>query len=157
MEDINKVPMIIRREIEALIAAPIIKAFNEEFGREQTLRVLGKVIEESARQAGIFLKDAIGDNSMQGLPKLFDMFKQGDALEFDIHESTPTMLKVNITKCKYAEMYRRLGLEDYGYALSCARDFALFKGFNPNIRFTRTQTIMEGSVFCDFCWSAENE
>jgi hypothetical protein len=37
-----------------------------------------------------------------------------------------------------------------GPMLSCARDFALIEGFNPQIRLTRTQTLMEGAPFCDF-------
>ena len=52
MQDISSVPLIIRREIEALIAAPLIKAFIEEFGRERTLKVTEKVIKSLARQMG---------------------------------------------------------------------------------------------------------
>ncbi len=37
----------------------------------------------------------------------------------------------------------------------CARDYALFEGFNPKIKFSRTQTIMEGAKFCDFRFEVE--
>ena len=47
-------------------------------------------------------------------------------------------------------MYKEHGLEEFGYLLSCGRDFDLLAGFNPNIEFTRTQTIMEGAAYCDF-------
>jgi hypothetical protein len=39
---------------------------------------------------------------------------------------------------------------EFGKILSCNRDGALIEGMNPEIRFTRTQTIMEGAPFCDF-------
>lgn len=157
INDINQVPIIIRREIEALIAVPILKAFSEEFGKERTLLLFGKVLEKNARQAGIFLKDAFGDNSMQTLPKLNSVFMKGGALEIEMVESTPVKTRMNVTHCKYADMYKRLGFEDWGYALSCARDSALFAGFNPDMRFTRKQTIMEGADYCDFCLSMDDE
>jgi hypothetical protein len=47
-------------------------------------------------------------------------------------------------------MYRALGLADLGRSLSCQRDYALAKGFNPAIQLERTQTIMEGASHCDF-------
>jgi hypothetical protein len=47
-------------------------------------------------------------------------------------------------------MYRELGIARLGPILSCARDFALIEGFNPQICLTRTQTLMEGAPCCDF-------
>jgi hypothetical protein len=41
-------------------------------------------------------------------------------------------------------------MEDLGFALSCARDFAMVEGFNPEIKLERTQTLMEGADHCDF-------
>ena len=55
-----------------------------------------------------------------------------------------------MVRCRYAEMYRRLGLEDLGSTLSCRRDFALAEGFSPDIQLERTQTLMEGAPYCDF-------
>jgi len=49
-----------------------------------------------------------------------------------------------------AEMYRRLGLADLGPLLSCSRDGEMIAGFNPEIAFERTQTLMEGASHCDF-------
>lgn len=33
-QDINSVDLIVRREIEALIASPLIEAYSQEFGKE---------------------------------------------------------------------------------------------------------------------------
>ncbi|MBW2409434.1 MAG: L-2-amino-thiazoline-4-carboxylic acid hydrolase [Deltaproteobacteria bacterium] len=42
---------------------------------------------------------------------------------------------------------------ELGTILSCSRDFALIKGFNPKINLKRTQTIMEGASYCDFSYT----
>ena len=78
------------------------------------------------------------------------MFSMGGALETEPVAETPGQIGLNVTRCRYAEMYKEHGLEEFGYLLSCGRDFALMEGFNPGIKFTRTQTIMEGAPYCDF-------
>jgi hypothetical protein len=32
----------------------------------------------------------------------------------------------------------------------CNRDHAMIDGFNPDLKLTRTQTVMEGASHCDF-------
>jgi fumarate reductase iron-sulfur subunit len=155
IKDMSGVPLLIRREIEALIAAPLIKAFMEAFGREETLGVVEKVIKSLARQMGEFLKTVSGGDSLEHLQKAMTLFSQGGAHEIELLEASPKKVAMNITRCRYAEMYREHGLQELGVLLSCGRDFALMEGFNPRIRFTRTQTIMEGAPFCDFRFSTE--
>lgn len=149
--EISSVPMLVRREIEGLIVVPFIKAFIEEIGEEKALAVTQKVIAVLALKAGKSLAETVGGNRIQHmLEKVFPCFGSGGALEYKVVEATSTSAAANITRCKYAEMYRKHGIEKFGYQISCARDFYLFEGFNPEIKFTRTQTIMEGADFCDF-------
>jgi L-2-amino-thiazoline-4-carboxylic acid hydrolase len=72
------------------------------------------------------------------------------ALETEMVELSEDRLAFNVTRCKYAELYRALGLAELGATLSCNRDGALMEGFNPNVEFRRTQTIMQGATHCDF-------
>ncbi len=156
-EDINSVSMLARREIEALISVPMLKAFIEEFGKEKTLEIARGVVGKLAHDAGKFLTELAGGNQLNDLEKILPLFSQGGALEFKQPEIGPDKIKLDITGCAFAEMYKRHGLEEFGYLLSCGRDHALFEGFNPGIEFTRTQTIMEGADFCDFCFSSDNK
>lgn len=155
MTDINSVPIILRREIEALMAVPLIKGYIDALGREKALEVAEQVVKNLAMESGKILAAFSGGNSMMHLQKALPMFGMGGALEFEVVETSDTKAGVNVTRCKYAEMYREHGLEDFGFLLSCGRDFALMEGFNPEIEFTRTQTIMEGAKFCDFRFEIE--
>ena len=65
-------------------------------------------------------------------------------------EESDEMLSFNVTRCRYAELYESLGFREFGTSFSCARDFALIEGFNPDIALERTRTIMEGADHCDF-------
>jgi hypothetical protein len=145
-----KLPLLERREIEARIVGPLIRAFSDELGQERTLEIVAGVIRELARESGAELARVLGEQTLGAFAQSLDRWRENGALEIDVLEQSPARLSFNVTRCRYAEMYRALGLADLGASLSCQRDFALAQGFNPAIELTRTQTIMGGAPFCDF-------
>ncbi len=146
-----------QREIEARVVGPLVRGFAEELGAEKALEVVRRVIAGLAREGGSDLAARLGDASLGAFASCLGRWSEGGALEIDVLESTGERLSFNVTRCKYAEMYRALGLADLGSSLSCLRDFALIEGFNPEIELTRTQTLMEGASHCDFRFRAEGE
>ena len=148
--DPSKIGILARREIEARIAGPLIQAFAKEIGQERVLEIVQGVIVSLARESGAMLRDFVGGNSLEDFAKGMSLWSQDDAVTFDLLELTPEKISMNVTRCRYAEMYRELGMADLGFTLSCARDFALVEGFNSKINLQRTQTIMEGADHCDF-------
>ena len=147
---LNEIGVLKRREIEARILAPVINAFAAEFGRARVIEIAKRVIVGIARQQGKALADQAGGNSLAHFAGSKDAWVKGGALETEILQVTDTAYDFNVTRCRYAEMYRALGIPELGSVLSCNRDFALGEGFNPDLTLTRTQTIMEGAPFCDF-------
>jgi hypothetical protein len=139
-----------RREIEAKIVGPLIRGFIEKFGRDAALEVVREVITNLARQGGADLATRLGDASLETFSQSLALWREGGALEIDLLEQSPERLSFNVTRCRYAELYRALGLEDLGGSLSCQRDYALVEGFNPDIELERTQTLMEGAPYCNF-------
>jgi hypothetical protein len=149
MEDrLNTIGVLTRREIEARILAPMIAALSAEFGRERVLEVVRQTIIGLARQQGEAL--AAGGCTLAHLAASLEAWKKGDAMQMEILELSEERYAFNVTRCRYAELYRSLGVPELGALLSCNRDAALIEGFNPEITLVRTQTIMEGAPFCDF-------
>ncbi len=148
--DLTKVSMLARREIEARILAPVIEAFVKEVGREKALKILSPIIQNLAREAGNNLAKLVGGNSIEHFVKGMTYWTLEDALKLEILEQTPKKFVFDVTRCRYADMYKELGIADLGVLLSCNRDKALIEGFNPKIQFTRTKTLMEGAACCDF-------
>lgn len=146
----ERLTILERREIEARILGPVIRGFEEEFGPERTLEIVRRVITELAREGGTEMARSVGEASLTAFAACLDRWKAGGALEIDVIEQNEERFSYNVTRCRYAELYRALGLADLGSSLSCQRDFALVEGFNPSISLTRTQTIMQGAAFCDF-------
>jgi hypothetical protein len=145
-----------QREIEARIVGPVVRAFMVELGPERATEILRAVIANLARESGRSLARALGEATVSGFASCLERWTEGGALEIDRLEQSPGRLEFDVKRCRYAEMYRALGIADLGASLSCVRDFALVEGFNPDIVLTRTQTIMEGAATCDFRFRAKD-
>ncbi len=125
--------------------------------KQRTLTIVAEVIRELARQSGAELAQFVGEQTLDAFARTLDRWCENGALEIDVLEQSPEKLSFNVTRCRYAEMYRALGLADLGGSLSCQRDFALAQGFNSTIHLDRTQTIMEGASHCDFRFQLRSE
>ncbi|QDV35932.1 L-2-amino-thiazoline-4-carboxylic acid hydrolase [Tautonia plasticadhaerens] len=145
-----KITLLQRREIEARIVAPIIAAVREELGEERTLALLERVVGQLARDSGAELARSCGEAGLPGFATSLDRWTEGGALELRVIEQSDDRLDFDVTRCRYAEMYHRLGLGELGSRLSCCRDAALAAGYDPRIELSRTQTIMRGAPSCDF-------
>jgi predicted ArsR family transcriptional regulator len=148
-DHLNDVGVLKRREIEARVVAPLLERLAERFGPEvyDTAR---EVIVDVARQQGAALAERAGDDSLPAFAAALGAWSADGALETEVRELTTEVFAFDVTRCRYAEMYRALGMEELGATLSCNRDGSLMQGFNPEIEFTRTQTIMSGADHCDF-------
>jgi hypothetical protein len=155
-DDLNaKIGVLTRREVEARILAPIIDALSHKFEQDKVLDVVRETIAEIATDQGAELAEHMGGNTLQHFADSLQYWTQDNALEFEIIEQTEEVFLFNVTRCRYAELYKNLGVSGYGTIFSCARDFALIKGFNGKINLKRTQTIMEGAPYCDFRYTVE--
>lgn len=149
-DTLNEIGVLKRREIEARILMPVLEALGAQFGREPVFDTARKVIIDVARKQGQALAERMGGDSLTHFAAALEDWKKGDAYRMDVLEQSEDKLSFNVTRCRYAEMYRALGIPEVGALLSCNRDFSLVEGFNPAVKLTRTQTVMEGASHCDF-------
>ena len=149
-DTLNDIGVLKRREIEARILMPVLEALGEEFGRDRVFEVARRVIVGVAQEQGRQLAERMGGNSLTHFAAALDDWKKGDAYRMDVLRQDEERFDFNVTRCRYAEMYRALGIPEVGALLSCNRDFALIEGFNPDVGLERTQTIMGGATHCDF-------
>jgi L-2-amino-thiazoline-4-carboxylic acid hydrolase-like protein len=154
---LNEIGVLKRREIEARILAPLLEDLGREFGRERVLAVARETIIRIAREQGDQLAQAVGGRTLEKFAGALALWKKDDALQIAVLEQSDQRFSFNVTRCRYAELYRGLGISELGAVLSCNRDFSLIEGFNSQVTLTRTQTIMEGAPFCDFRFTRKGE
>ncbi|MCE9563343.1 MAG: L-2-amino-thiazoline-4-carboxylic acid hydrolase [Planctomycetes bacterium] len=148
-------PLLQQREVEANVIAPLFRAFAAEVGERRAREILSHTIRELAKQAGCGAAAITGGRDLTHFKRSVEKWTEGGALELTVLRDDPQAFEFNVTRCRFAEMYHRLGLADLGPILSCGRDAAMIEGFNPEIAFSRTQTIMEGATHCNFRYSQE--
>lgn len=150
VDRLNAVGVLTRREIEARILAPVIDALGQRFGRDEVVAIVRDVVAGIAREQGRTMAEARGDASLASFAHTLGPWTKNDALRLRVIQESPATFDFDVTRCRYAEMYRALGIPELGEVLSCQRDGALIEGFNPAVTLTRTQTIMQGAPCCDF-------
>lgn len=138
-----------KRAIEALAIAPVIKAVSQRIGRDEALAILKEVNQQEAFQRGQNMMTE-GPNGIDGLVSDVATWGEGGIWEMDVLEQTSKTYFFNVIRCPYYEKYRELGLDEFGVEFSCCRDEPFARGFNPQLKLVRTQTIMEGADYCDF-------
>jgi hypothetical protein len=140
-----------QRRIEAEIIRPIYQAMKRELGAERAQAILVQAIRQAAIEAARgFAATVPGGPDLESFRALLPLWTKDDALRIEVLDASPTRFDFNVRRCRYAEMYRAMGLAEIGHILSCNRDGAFCEGFDPKIKLQRSQTIMGGADHCDF-------
>ena len=148
--------ILARRRIEAEIIAPIYDEMRKAIGETQARAILKAAIRRAAIASGAELAArAPGGASLETFKSIFPLWTKDDALTVEVQRDEPGVFDFNVTRCRYAETYRAMGLGGLGDILSCDRDGAFCEGYDSRIELTRTQTIMGGASHCDFRYRAE--
>ena len=150
----DPLPILQQRRIEANILKHVYENLCERFGKEQAREIVQETVSQAAIEQGKTFADQIdGDPNLKDFYDILPLWSRDGALEIDVLEASPDKLDFNVKRCRYAEMYREMGIGEIGDLLSCQRDGDFCIGYNAEIEFRRTQTIMGGASHCDFRYS----
>ena len=157
-EDQTVTPIIERRRIEAELLKEVYETLKAKLGREAAQELIAESVRRSAiAQAAGFAASTPGGTSLQSFVDIQRHWTAGGALEIETVGRDATHFAFNVTRCRYAEMYKAMGLGEIGHLLSCQRDGAFCEGYDPKLKMERTQTIMGGASHCDFRYHYEED
>ncbi|MBN8939327.1 MAG: L-2-amino-thiazoline-4-carboxylic acid hydrolase [Rhizobiales bacterium] len=143
--------MIEKRRIEAEILKHVYDELTASQGVEVAKRTIGEAVRRSAvEQAERFAAQSPEGTSLQAFIDMQALWTQGGALEIEVVGQTPDTYSFNVTRCRYSEMYKDMGLGEIGHLLSCQRDGTFCEGYDKKLKLDRSQTIMQGASHCDF-------
>lgn len=149
-------PMLERRRIEAEILSHVYETVKASQGVEAARKIVAESVRLSAIAQGKAMADAQGGApGLKGFEDIQPLWTRGGTLEVAMREKGDKVFAFDVTRCRYAEMYREMGLAEIGPLLSCQRDGSFCEGYDPRIKLTRTQTIMQGASHCDFRYESE--
>lgn len=147
----SEIPTLTKRKLQAQVIGPIYAEMVEQLGEAKASAILDAAIRKAAVAEGrYFAEKAGGTTSMADFIKLYENWTADGALEMKVLRADAEAFDFDITRCRYAESYREMGLGKIGHLLSCNRDGTFCEGYDPNITLERRQTIMEGAACCTF-------
>jgi hypothetical protein len=152
------IPVIERAKIQAQVLVPLVKALQEELGEARANALVRKALGDVYRRLGKQWWQSkqsthMGDN----MASAFASFARGDALDYNVRAQSQDIYEVDVTGCRYAQFYKELGEPELGFLLACGSDFTFAEGLGPDIKLTRTQTIMQGASHCDFRYKRQKD
>lgn len=152
--DPTQSPIFRQRAVEAKILRHVYETLEKSHGIEVAKATIAASVRAASIEQARELADEARANgeepSMTTFQQIYERWSRGGALEIEVIEESETKLDFDVTRCRYAEMYREMGLGDIGHLLSCQRDGTFCEGYDPRIKMERAQTIMGGADRCTF-------
>ena len=146
------IPLLEQRAIEAGIFKALYQALKAKNGQRAALETVATAARSMAQQAGLgFAAKAPDGPSFEHFKTVLDMWRGSGALAIEDVQSGPEELSFTVTRCKYVEKYREMGLpEELAGLISCCRDEPFAKAYSGRISMDRPETIGAGSKRCRF-------
>jgi L-2-amino-thiazoline-4-carboxylic acid hydrolase len=153
----TELPTLTKRTLQAQVIGPIYAEMVEQLGEQRAGEILDAAIKKAAIAEGKSFADKApgGVTSMADFIKLYELWTADGALEIDVLKADHKTFDFNVTRCKYAETYKEMGLGKIGHLMSCNRDGTFCEGYDPKIKLERAQTIMSGASCCTFRYRYE--
>ncbi len=127
------------------------EALTPRIGKSEAQAVIREAVRASAlAQAKGFAAAEPDGPTLESFIAIQQHWTAEDALTIEVTRQDAEHYEFNVTRCRYAEMYRDMGLGEIGHLLSCNRDGAFSEGYDEKLKFSRSQTLMQGASHCDF-------
>ena len=145
------ISIIEQAKIQAQVLVPLVKAMQAELGEERANRLVRNALGDLYRRFGEeFWRAKQEDDLGKVMSSAFKTYARNGALDYIVVEQSQDAFAFDVTGCRYAEFYKELGEPQLGFLLVCTADYSFAEGIDPDIKLTRTQTIMQGASHCDF-------
>lgn len=147
-----------KRRIEAEILKHVYDTLLASHGKAVADASIAEAVRRSAIEQGQrFAAETPEGPSLQGFIDMQELWTKGGALDVEVIGRTEDSYSFNVTRCRYSEMYKDMGLGGIGHLLSCQRDGTFCEGYDKRLKLERTQTIMQGASHCDFRFRYEKD
>ena len=145
------ISVIQQARIQAQVLVPLVKALQAELGEERANSLVRNALGDLYRRFGEQFWQAKQEHNLGKLmSSAFKTYARDSALNYTVVEQSEDTFAIDVTGCRYAEFYKELGEPELGFLLVCTADFPTAEGIGPDVKLTRTQTIMQGASHCDF-------
>jgi hypothetical protein len=154
METLTKqnISLLDRVKLQTQVLLPVLHALRVELGEERANRVVFTALREWSRNLFHQMGAQFAGSPQEKWQAIWAVLlpQIGNDVDYERLRDDGEARDFNITGCRYAEFFRQLNEPELGAVLLCEMDLHIAEVGSPEVEFTRTQTIMKGSRYCDF-------
>lgn len=110
--------------------------------------VLNKFLREKTLPDWEAIAKEKGNNSLETYMETLWGGMEENGFKLSIEKSDQSY-QVECVKCPLADMAREIKGEKWIFELACMHDYYMVEGFNPEITFKRSKTLIEGDECCN--------
>ena len=152
------ITVIEQAKIQAQVLVPLVKALQAELGEDRANALVRTALGDVYRRFGEQWWRSQGSSHVgENMASAFASFAKGDAIDYSVRARSQDTYEIDVTQCRYAQFYKELGEPELGFLLVCSLDFPFAEGLGPDMKLTRTQTIMQGASHCDFRYKRQKD
>ena len=139
-------------KLQAQVLVPVLKALRAELGEARANQLVSTALREWLHNLYRDIGAQLPGSPRQKWEAINAAVRPriGNAIEIERLKQEPDAWEFNIRGCRYADFFRQLGEPELGAILLCEVDVDIEAVGNPEVKMTRTQTIMKGADYCDF-------
>ncbi|MBX9592308.1 MAG: L-2-amino-thiazoline-4-carboxylic acid hydrolase [Hyphomonadaceae bacterium] len=154
----DEIGVLARRRIQAEVIKPIYEVMKREIGDERAQAIIGEAVSSDAiREGKLYASREPEGADIESFVRLQHLWEKDGALEVEVLAADERRFDYNVKRCRYAEMYREMGIGEIGHLLSCNRDADFIVGYDDRVELKRSSTIMRGGSCCDFRYRLKDE
>jgi len=160
LDDFLVVPdisMFDKVKIQAQVLVPVMRALREKLGRDEADALVRHALRDWSQKIFADIADGIEGSPRKKFAAMNTALADVTEREvtFDMHRRDKEALEFDIRSCRFAEFFQALGEPELGALLVCQTDVDIADAGGSEVRFSRTQTLMQGASCCNFRYRFE--
>lgn len=151
------ISLLDKTKIQAQVLVPVMRALRDELGREKADALVRGALREWSKQLFANIGNGIEGSPWRKFAKMSNALADVTLREVtvDMHRNDKEAQEFDITSCRFAEFFRSLGEPELGALLVCQTDVDIAAASGSDVKFSRTQTLMQGGSSCNFRYKFE--
>ena len=140
----------VKTQIDVLV--PLLRHLRSELGEEKANDLVYPALRDYMKKWVAEFASNESNDPIENFSKTSEMLEEtfeGD-VEYDVLKDDDDSLELNVTRCRYAQIFHQLGEPELGAILVCEADDHIADLSAPAVKLSRANTIMKGGTHCPF-------
>ena len=148
----SEISYLNRVQAQAEVLIPVLKRLRKELGEEQANELVYGALRDWSREAFAEAASGLEGSGYEVWSAMDEALATltGDDIEYETLRQDSDALDLNVTGCKFAQLFKALEEPELGAILTCEVDHHMTAVSRQEVELNIDTTIMKGDKLCNF-------